>query len=101
MYKELNRAEVLELLRQNKYQDRFVPEWIESNDASRLQRLSSVVRQWMEQQVPQQATATILQIAKSHKGVAKPSVQDKKAQLLEEKFKKENFDLIVWEYVSK
>lgn len=98
---ELNRAEVLEFLRQNKHQERFVPEWIETNNTERLQRLSSIIQQWMESKVPQQATAAILQIAQSRKGASRPTVQDKNAQLLEEKFKKENFDLIVWEYVSK
>ena len=55
----------------------------------------------METKVPQQATEAILDIARSRKGVAKPTAKDKEAKLLEEKFKLENFDLIVWEYVSK
>lgn len=100
-YHELNRAEVLEFLRIHKLQERFVPDWIESNHSEKLQRLSSIIEQWMESKVPQQATAAILQLAKSRKGATKPVGQDKKTQLLEEKFKKENFDLIVWEYVSK
>lgn len=101
IYQELNRAEILEFLRQNKLRERYVPEWIETNNAERLQRLSSIIQQWMETKVPQQATAAILQIAQSRKGVFKPILKDKKAQLLEEKFKKENFDLIVWDYVSR
>ncbi len=100
-YKELNRAEVLEFLRKNKSQDRFVPEWIETNNKERLQKLSNIIQQWMESKVPQQATAAILQIAQSRKTIHKTTKQEKNAQLLEEKFKKENFDLIVWEYVSK
>ena len=100
-YKELNRAEVLEFLRKNKDQDRFVPEWIETNNKERLQKLSSIIQQWMESKVPQQATAAILQIAQSRKTIHKTTKQEKNVQLLEEKFKKENFDLIVWEYVSK
>jgi hypothetical protein len=55
----------------------------------------------MESKVPQQATAAILQIAQSRKSILQLPKQEKSAQLLEEKFKKENFDLIVWEYVSK
>jgi len=100
-YKELNRAEVLEFLRKNKNQDRFVPEWIETNNKERLQKLSNIIQQWMESKVPQQATAAILQIAQSRKTIHKTTKQEKNAQFLEEKFKKENFDLIVWEYVSK
>lgn len=100
-YQELNRAEVLEFLRKNRTQDRFVPEWIETNNGARLKKLSTIIQQWMESKVPQQATAAILQIAQSRKSVLQLPKQEKKAQLLEEKFKKENFDLIVWEYVSK
>ena len=100
-YQALNRAEVLNFLRQNKQQERFVPEWIETNNAERLQRLSTIIQKWMALKVPQQATSAILQIAQSKKGVLKPMAPDKNAQLLEEKFKKENFDLIVWEFVSK
>ena len=98
---ELNRAEVLEFLRRNKTQDRFVPEWIEKNNGERLKKLSGIIQKWMESKVPQQATAAILQIAQSRKSILQLPKQEKSAQLLEEKFKKENFDLIVWEYVSK
>jgi superfamily II DNA or RNA helicase len=100
-YQELNRAEVLEFLRRNKTQDRFVPEWIEKNNGERLKKLSGIIQKWMESKVPQQATAAILQIAQSRKSILQLPKQEKNAQLLEEKFKKENFDLIVWEYVSK
>ena len=81
-YQKLNRAEVLEFLRQNKQQERFVPEWIETNNTERLQQLSSIIQQWMESKVPQQATATILQIAQSRKGVFKPTIQDKNIQVI-------------------
>jgi ERCC4-related helicase len=100
-YHELNRAEVLEFLRKNKTQKRFVPEWIETNNKERLQKLSNIIQKWMESKVPQQATAAILQIAQSRNTTHKTTKQEKNTQLLEEKFKKENFDLIVWEYVSK
>ncbi len=103
-YQELNRAEILEFLRTNKHQERFVPEWIECNDKERIGKLSAILREWMKSKVPQQATSIILDIAKSHKAsglFANPKKTDSKGKLLEEKFKLENFDLIVWEYVSK
>ena len=100
-YQELNRAEILEFLRQNKKRDRFVPDWIEINDSERLSKLTDILQTWMKAKVPQQATAAILDIARSRKGVLKPTVKEKDAKLLEEKFKLENFDLIVWEYISK
>ena len=103
-YQELNRAEILEFLRTNKNQERYVPDWIESNDCERISKLSGIMKEWMKSKVPQQATSIILDIAKSHKAgglFANPKKKDAKSKLLEEKFKIENFDLIVWEYVSK
>lgn len=103
-YQELNRAEILEFLRTNKNQKRYVPDWIESNDNERISKLSGILKEWMKSKVPQQATSIILDIAKSHKAgglFANPKKKDTKGKLLEEKFKIENFDLIVWEYVSK
>ena len=103
-YQELNRAEILEFLRTNKNQERYVPDWIESNDNERISKLSGILKEWMKSKVPQQATSISLDIAKSHKAgglFANPKKKDTKSKLLEEKFKIENFDLIVWEYVSK
>lgn len=102
-YQELNRAEILEFLRTNKNNERYVPEWIEANDSERISKLSAILKEWMKSKVPQQATSIILDIAKSHKGglFAKPKAGTDKDKLLEEKFQLENFDLIVWEYVSK
>ena len=98
-FTEMNRAEILNFLRMNKYKSRYVPEWIEVHDKERLIKLSSIVQEWMEDKVPQQATNAILQIAQTHRG----SVQTRQltGQRLEDKFKRENFDLIAWEYISK
>ena len=98
-FSEMNRAEILEFLRKNKLRDRSVPDWIEKPQSERLTKLQAIVQQWMEEKVPQQATLSILQIAQSRKGINLAAKQD--GQRLEEKFKRENFDLIAWEYISK
>ena len=98
-FKEVNKAEVLEFLRQNKKADRYVPDWITDNDTERVQRLSEVLKQWMRSHVPQQAISNIKDKLK-RKNISTPAA-DRKQQLLEEKFKIENFDLIVWEYVTR
>ena len=100
-FTEMNRAEVLDFLRKNKLKDRFLPEWIEKPRSERLMRLQTIVQQWMKEKVPQQATNAILQIAQSRKSIHQIAKPEKNAQLLEEKFKRENFDLIAWEYISK
>ena len=97
-FHEINRAEVLELLRTHKKADRLLPDWIDAgSDSKKIARLSAIVQDWMRQKAPRQATSIILDIAKSNK-VAQQA--DRKPQRLEEKFRLENFDLIVWEYVS-
>lgn len=99
VYRELNRAEILEFLRQNKSASRFVPEWIELGDNERLSRLQAIMQDWMENQVPRQATASALTLLRSNKLTKKPKPSANDG-LLEDKFKIENFDLIVWEYIT-
>ena len=90
---EMNRAEVLAFLRTHKGESRFVPEWIEKRDSEGLKRLSAIIDDWMEAKAPQQAMTNVLTMLKG--------VRPKSSGLVEEKFKKENFDLIVWEYITK
>jgi hypothetical protein len=99
-FHELNRADVLELLRRHKYQDRFVPAWIEDeHDKEKIARLSAILQQWMKQKAPRQAITNI----KNLLGTKNLSAKKQKApnETTEQHFRLENFDLIVWEYVSK
>lgn len=98
IYRELNRAEILEFLRQNKTAERYVPQWIETGDASRLIRLSEIMQDWMNTQIPQRNQSAAVALLKSNKLTKKPAAND--STLLEDKFKLENFDLVVWEYVT-
>lgn len=95
---EINKADVLEFLRQNKLADRYVPAWITENDNKRINQLSNVLREWMRTKAPQQAIINIKDKLK-RKTISQPA-SERKQQLLEEKFQIQNFDLIVWEYVS-
>ena len=98
IYRELNRAEILEFLRQNKSAERIVPQWIESGDSDCLARLSEIMKDWMKTQIPQKAKSSAVALLKSNKLTKKSAATD--GSLLEDKFKLENFDLIVWEYVT-
>ena len=98
-FTEMNRAEILDFLRKTKNQERYLPGWIEKHKKERLSKLSAIVQEWMEEKVPQQAATDILLIAQSRRGV-NPATK-KTGSRLEEKFKRENFDLIVWQYISK
>ena len=97
-YQEMNRAEVLEFLRQNKLKERFVPEWIETTDNVRLAKLTGILQSWMEMKAPRQAVEERKNRFHAKGTTGKKTASDKS---LEEKFQMENFDLIVWEYVSK
>ena len=98
-FTEMNRAEILDFLRKNRLQNRYLPEWIDKPQNERIAKLQAIVQTWMEEKVPQQATNAILQIAQSRRGINLAAKQD--GVRLEDKFKRENFDLIAWEYVSK
>ena len=100
LYRELNRAEILEFLRKNKTADRDVPEWIECGDSDKLKNLSHLMQDWMQAQAPKKAEANILNILKSPKGIAAKKTKQQNDTSLDEKFRLENFDLIVWEYVT-
>lgn len=97
-YQELNRADVLEFLRQNKRQERFVPDWIETSDCERLTRLTDILQAWMKMKAPQQA---IVERKNRFHAVGNASKKSAREESLDKKFQMENFDLIVWEYVSK
>lgn len=97
-FQEINKADVLEFLRQNKKADRLVPDWITNNDSERIEKLSSVLKQWMDLHVPQQGIRSIGNLLQSRQ-INRPA--NRNQQLLEDKFKIENFDLIVWEYVTR
>ena len=97
-FTEINKADVLEFLRKNKNADRYVPQWITEKDTERVNRLSEVLKQWMHIKAPQQAVVNIKN--KLKRRIISTPATDRKQQLLEEKFQLQNFDLIVWEYVT-
>ena len=99
IYRELNRAEILDFLRQNKSADRIIPQWIETGDTGRLSRLSEIMQNWMNSQIPQTNHASTLALLKINK-LTKKRTSSEASSMLEEKFRLENFDLIVWEYIT-
>ena len=97
-FKELNQAEILELLRKNKKADRFVPGWIESSDTTKIAKLSDILKSWTQSQFKQEGRSLLNDLFTTSKTLAeKPSLTIN----LKDKFQLENFDLIAWEYISK
>ena len=97
-YQELNQAEILEFLRQNKGKNRYVPNWIEASDSEKISKLSEIIQSWMKSQLKDEGTNLLNDLFNSRKTIKeKPSLTTN----LDQKFKMENFDLIVWEYITK
>jgi len=97
-YQELNQAEILEFLRQNKKKERFVPSWIEATDSEKISKLSGILQNWMKSQYNDEGANLLNDLFTSRKTIKeKPSLTTN----LDQKFKMENFDLIVWEYITK
>ena len=98
IFTEMNRAEILDFLRKNKSQNRFLPEWIEKPQNERLINLQKIVREWMTNKAPQQA---IVERKNRFHSIGSGNKRTAEVESLDKKFQMENFDLIVWEYVSK
>lgn len=97
-YQEVNKADVLEFLRRNKKADRYVPGWIMEKDDERINRLSDVLKTWMTQKAGTEGRAILNDLFGSTKTVKQ---QPRLTVNVDEKFRTDNFDLIVWEYVTK
>ncbi len=96
----LNKAEILELLRSNRYHERFVPQWIDNSEPDRLKQLSYVLNDWLRAQSPKKATKNLAEMLKSRRGNMARKLKDAGDFSQDKKFQINNFDLIVWEYIS-
>ena len=94
-WKELSTGHVLNFLKKNKTAPTELPDWILSNDAERLAKLSETLKSWMKSKKPKEVTQSLSGL---FAGQVKVSKSDAK---IEDVFKTENFDLIAWEYVSR
>jgi hypothetical protein len=95
---EVNKADVLHFLQQNKTANRYVPNWITDNDIERVTRLSVALKEWMRAKAPQQVMSIVNDVMGGKS--LNQFFSTKKSSLVEDKFQIQNFDLIVWEYIS-
>lgn len=95
---EINVAEVLDFLQKNKLQPTNLPDWLEKPDGGKVDKISSVLKEWMKQQCTEDNYDMLDDLFNSTKTVK----QQPKLQVNNnEKYQFENFDLIVWEYISR
>jgi hypothetical protein len=92
-----NDMEILAFLRHHKLANRLVSEKVEKGDSQTLADLSNAVSDWLKAQAMPSAVADIQNL---FAGNTVPTISPEQ-QKAEEKFRKENFDLITWFVISK
>jgi len=95
-----NNQEILTLLRNHKLENRFVPQNIETGDKEVLSQLSDAINQWITSQATPVAVNQIQDLFSGNATPQSPTWIAPGQKKLEEKFKKENFDLINWFIIS-
>lgn len=94
--KEYNKQEILSLLRTKLNLSRYVPAAIDKASPEALSKLHEAMQRWTKGKAPKVAIATVKDL---FGGVKR--TKDKSEKLVEDHFKPENLELIVWEYISK
>lgn len=94
--KVFNRQEILAILKSNLTKKRNVPAAIDRGDPAAIGRLKDVMQGWIDEQMPKEHEASILDMLG---GDFSPTKKSNKK--LEEKFNPNNIDLIAWEYITK
>ena len=94
--KEYNKQEILALLRSKLNMARYVPSSVDKAEPAAISKLHDIMQRWIKEKMPKAATADVIDL---FGGVA--SAQDPQKKLVEDNFKPENLELMVWEYISK
>ena len=94
--KEFNKQEILSLLRAKLNIGRYVPAGIDKAEPEAINKLHTIMKRWLDEKVPKAATDDVIDL---FGGVKK--AKDPQKKLVEDNFKPENLELLVWEYISK
>ena len=94
--REFNKQEILSLLRSKLNIGRFVPTAIDKAEAETINKLRSIMQRWLDEKAPKAATDDVIDL---FGGVKK--AKDPQNKLVEDNFKPESLELVVWEYISK
>jgi hypothetical protein len=92
-----NNQEILTLLRNHKFEARYVPNNIDKGDLVVLDKLATAVGTWVKSQT---TGVAVNQIQDLFTGDLTPKKISQEQKKLEDKFKSENFDLINWFVIS-
>lgn len=97
-FKELDKAEVLNLLSQHKNEPAILPHEIESADPLALIRLAHIIKDWF---APRSNEAVVNSINDLLSGNTENVVQGNRDETLEQRTDISKYDLIAWDYVSR
>ncbi|MFZ4582882.1 MAG: C-terminal helicase domain-containing protein, partial [Paludibacter sp.] len=92
-----NNQEILAFLKWHKMETRYVPKSIEQGDTIVLNHLANSIGKWIESQA---APVSVNQIQDLFSGNFAPQKISPTQKKLEDKYKKDNFDLINWFVIS-
>ena len=92
-----NQQEILTLLRYHKMETRYVPKNIDNGEQVVLNKLASILGNWVNEQA---SPTAVNQIQDLFAGNIKPKKISTEQAKLEDKFKPQNFDLINWFIIS-
>lgn len=94
--KEYNKQEILSLLRSKLNMNRYVPTAIDKASPEIIAKLHAIMALWAKEKAPKAAVSVVKDL---FGGVKKSKGQTNK--LVEDHFRAENLELLVWEYISK
>jgi len=94
--KEYNKQEILSLLRSKLNIGRFVPTAIDKAEPEAINKLHVIMQRWLDEKAPKAATDDVIDL---FGGVKK--AKEAQNKLVEDNFKPESQELVVWEYISK
>ena len=100
----LNKPDILGLLRANRKKPRQVPLWIDHPDAAsrdKMQQLQDALKTFFQQNIQAETHNNLMQLFGRGKSAASNAAPQPDGQRVEDRFQPENYDLVVWEYISR
>ena len=94
--REFNKQEILSLLRSKLNIGRFVPTAIDKAEPEAINKLRAIMQTWLDEKAPKAATDDVIDLFGGVKKTKTPQ-----NNLVEDSFKPDKLELLVWEYISK
>ncbi len=102
----LNKPDILGLLRANRKKPRQVPLWIDHpsvESSDKMTALQEALKSFFNQHIQTETHSNLMQLFGNGRGKTRKATTEQPSDLqrVEDRFKPENYDLVVWEYISR